>query len=134
MTKTEAALECLLFVSGEPAGVKELALALGINEIETEGSLRSLQVSLSEIGSGLQLIRIAEGWQLSTREEYHETIARMVARGSNKLSRAALETLAVVAYRQPVTAPEIEAVRGVSCSGVLKTLHDRQLVKELGRR
>ena len=130
----EAALEALLFVAGEPVPLADLARALGQDEIATEGGLRSLQVTLTERGSGLQLLRIAGGWQLATRPEYAETIGRLLARGSSKLSRAALETLAIIAYRQPITAPEIEAVRGVSVGGVLKTLLERRLIAEVGRK
>jgi segregation and condensation protein B len=130
----EAALECLLFVSGEPLATAEFARALECDAVEVEGALRSLQISLSERGSGIQLLRIAQGWQLATRPEYSAVIARLLTRATTKLSRAAMETLAIVAYRQPVTAPEIEAVRGVSSSGVLKTLTDRRLICEAGRK
>ena len=129
-----AALECLLFVSGEPVPLSELARALQSDEIDVEGALRDLQITLTERNSGLQLMRIAGGWQLSTRPEYADTVAQLLSRGANKLSRAAMETLAIVAYRQPITAPEIEAVRGVSASGVLKTLLERRLVQEVGRK
>lgn len=131
---TEAALECLLFVSGEPIAIVDLARALGMDEISVESALRSLQVTLKERGSGLQALRIAGGWQLATRHEHAGAIGRMLTRGSSKLSRAAMETLAIVAYRQPITAPEIEAVRGVNVSGVLKTLLERRLVMEAGRK
>jgi segregation and condensation protein B len=130
----EATLECLLFVAGEPVTVADLSRALGQDEINTEAALRSLQVTLTERGSGLQLLRIAGGWQLATRPEHAEAIGRMLTRGSSKLSRAAMETLAIIAYRQPITAPEIEAVRGVSVSGVLKTLLERRLIVEAGRK
>ena len=130
----EATLECLLFVAGEPVPLADLARALLLDEITTETTLRSLQVSLAERSSGLQLLRIAGGWQLSTRPEFAEAIGRMLARGSSKLSRASMETLAIIAYRQPITAPEIEAVRGVSVSGVLKTLLERRLISEAGRK
>lgn len=129
-----AALECLLFVSGEPVPLPDLARAMQADEITVEGALRDLQITLTERSSGLQLLRIAGGWQLSTRPEHAETVARLMARGSSKLSRAAMETLAIVAYRQPITAPEIEAVRGVSSSGVLKTLLERRLIHEAGRK
>ncbi len=131
---TEAALECLLFIAGEPVPLADLARALQCEEAEAEAALRSLQVSLAERGSGLQLLRIAGGWQLATRPEYAEVIARLLTRGGSKLSRAALETLAIIAYRQPITAPEMEAVRGVSVGGVLKTLIERRLITEAGRR
>jgi len=130
----EAALECLLFVAGEPVTLADLARGLGQDEITTEAALRSLQVSLTERGSGLQLLRIALGWQLATRPEHAVAIARLLARGGNKLTRAAMETCAIIAYRQPITAPEIEAVRGVSVSGVLKTLMERRLIAEAGKK
>lgn len=130
----EAALECLLFVAGEPVALADLARALVMDEIAVEAALRSLQIGLTERGSGLQLLRIAGGWQLSTRPEHAETIGRMLTRGGNKLSRAAMETLAIISYRQPVTAPEIEAVRGVSVGGVLKTLLERRLIAEAGKK
>jgi segregation and condensation protein B len=130
----EAAIECLLFVAGEPLPLVEIARALDRSEVEAEAGLRSLQASLSERGSGLQLLRIAGGWQISTRPEHADVVARMLARGSTRLSRAAMETLAIVAYRQPITAPEIEAIRGVAVSGVLKTLVDRRLIGEAGRK
>lgn len=127
-------LECLLFVSGEPVTLKELARAAQADEVTIEGALRELQITLTERGAGLQLLRIAGGWQLATRPEYAEAIGRMVARGSNKLSRAAMETLSIIAYRQPITVPEIEAVRGVSAGGVIRTLLERKLIQEAGRK
>lgn len=133
-TSSEAAIECLLFVAGEPVPLEDIAKVLEIGEAETETMLRSLQVSLTERGSGLQLLHIAGGWQLATRAEYAAFVGRMLAKSASKLSRAALETLAIVAYRQPVTAPEIEAIRGVSAVGVMKTLQERGLIIEAGKK
>ena len=93
-----------------------------------------MQVKLTERGSGLQLLHIAGGWQLATRSEYAVFVGKMLARSASKLSRAALETLSIVAYRQPVTAPEIEAIRGVSAAGVMKTLLERGLITEAGKK
>lgn len=128
-----AAVECVLFAAGEPLAISEIARALATDELAAESALRDLQLRLGET-SGLQLVQIAGGYQLATRPEYSDAVARLLARGSSKLSRAALETVAIVAYRQPVTQPEIEAVRGVSSSGVLKTLVDRKLIAEVGRK
>ncbi|MCX6359288.1 MAG: SMC-Scp complex subunit ScpB [Armatimonadetes bacterium] len=89
---------------------------------------------MSQGGSGLQVLAIAGGYQLATRTEYADTVARLAARSDSRLSRAALETLAVIAYRQPTTQPEIEAVRGVSVGGVLKTLQERRLIADAGRK
>ncbi|CEK19237.1 condensin subunit ScpB [Chthonomonas calidirosea] len=133
-TTLEAALECLLFVSGEPLTVQELARATGEEPLRVEEALRSLQAALVERHSGLQLLRIAGGWQLATRPEYAEFVGRLLTPRANKLSRAALETLAIIAYRQPITGPEIEAIRGVSSDGVLKTLLERRLIAEAGKK
>lgn len=132
MTRS-GAVECLLFVAGEPLTLSEIARALKCDELEAELAVRDLQLRLGET-SGLQVVLIAGGWQLATRPEYAETVAVLLARGESKLSRAALETVAIIAYRQPVTQAEIEAVRGVSCGGVLKTLGDRRLIFEFGRK
>jgi len=129
-----AAIECLMFVAGEPLPVADLARALNCTEVEAESAVRDLQHSLDERGSGLHLVQIAGGYQLATRPEHAESVARLVARGPAKLSRAALETAAIIAYRQPVTQPEIEAVRGVGCGSVLDTLRDRGLIAEFGRK
>ena len=129
-----SAVECLLFVAGEPLNLQDMARALLCDEYTAEEALRELQLRLGESGSGLQVVSIAGGWQLATRMEYSETIGRLVTRNGGKLSHAALETLAIIAYRQPITIPEIEAVRGVSASGVVKSLQEKRLVAEVGRK
>lgn len=129
-----SAMECVLFVAGEPLPLVEMARALQCDELAAEVALRELQVRMGERQSGLQVISIAGGYQLATRPDFAEIVARLLARGSNKLSRAALETLAIIAYRQPITQPEIEAVRGVAVGGVLKNLVDKKLVMEAGRK
>jgi segregation and condensation protein B len=134
MIEIEAALECLLFVAGEPVPLPDLARAVQSDDLAAEAALRSLQTSLTERGSGLQVVHIAGGWQLATRVEHAEAVGRLLARGPNKLSRAALETVAIIAYRQPITGPEIEAVRGVSSDSVIQTLIDRRLIAEAGRK
>ena len=129
-----AAIECLLFVAGEPLPTADIANAVGIDLLEAEQLLRELQISLTKRQSGLQLLSIAGGWQFATRPEYAEYVSKLLARGVGKLSRAALETLAIVAYRQPVTAPEVEAIRGVSSDSVIKTLLERRLIGEAGKK
>jgi segregation and condensation protein B len=84
--------------------------------------------------SGLQVVRVAGGYQMCTRPEFSKYCSKLLHPSNQKLSRAALETLAVVAYRQPVTQPEIEAIRGVAVDGVMKTLAERGLIKEVGRK
>lgn len=129
-----ASVEAILFVAGEPLPVAEIARAMAVEPPDAEEALRQLQLDLGERNSALQVLYIAGGYQLSTRPEHAEVIGRLFARSTSRLSRAALETLAIIAYRQPITQPEIEAVRGVSVSGVVKTLIDRRLVREIGRK
>lgn len=129
-----AAAECILFVAGEPIPTSVLAQALLCPEEEALEALEELASRLDATQSGLQVISIAGGYQLATRPGYAESIGRLVTRPDTRLSRAALETAAIIAYRQPITLPEVEAVRGVSCSGVIKTLVDRRLVAEAGRK
>lgn len=131
--KLKTVIECMLFVASEPVSVKSLAETLDIEESRVEGAIASLQEDLN-CGHGLQLVKVAGGFQLCTRPEYADYCAMVVAGSKKKLSKAALETLAVIAYRQPCTMPEIEAVRGVAVDGVVKTLLDRGLIKEAGRK
>jgi segregation and condensation protein B len=129
-------LEALVFASPEPLTLKE-AVALLEGEAtkeEIEAALALLKHDYDRQG-GLQLVEVAGGYQIVTRPELHEYVRRLFhERTSQKLSVQALETLAVIAYRQPVTAPEITEIRGVNTSGVLNTLIERKLVKIVGRK
>lgn len=129
----QKAVECMLFVSAEPLSLSQLAEVLGVDQEKVEDLLLALEQRL-ESGSGLQLMRVAGGYQLCTRPEYAEYCSAILQPARKKLSKAALETLAIIAYRQPCTQPEIEAVRGVSVDGVIKTLLERGLIKEAGRK
>ncbi|WP_333619497.1 SMC-Scp complex subunit ScpB [Dietzia sp.] len=126
-------LEALLLVVDVPATESQLAYAADapIEEISTE--LRRWQSELDGESSGMDLRATAEGWRLYTRRDYSDAVERLILEGSRaKLSRAALETLAVIAYRQPVTRSRIAAVRGVNVDGVVRTLSTRGLVVEAG--
>lgn len=131
--KLKHVLECMLFVSDEPMSSKQLAEKLEIDESKVEDALAALEEDFN-CGHGLQLMRLAGGYQICTRPEYGDYCAMILQPSKKKLSKAALETLAVVAYRQPCTIPEVEAVRGVSVDGVMKTLIERGLVKEAGKK
>ncbi len=133
-TSRDAEVEAVLFVASAPVSIAELARALDCPEDEAATAIRELQERLDARGSSLQVVEIAGGYHLCTRPAYAAVIGRLLARESNRLSRAALETLAIIAYWQPITQPEIEAVRGVGCSSVLKTLLDRSLIAEAGRK
>jgi segregation and condensation protein B len=126
------ALECLLLASGGPVQVRRLADALGVSEAETERLLEELARSYE--GRGLMVQQVAGGYQLCTRPEYAEFVTRLVSAQAEPLSRATLETLAVVAYRQPVTRAEVEAVRGARSDHHLRKLLERNLIREVGRR
>lgn len=128
-------IEALIFASTEPLTTKALCKILDAEPKEdVEAALAMLRQDY-ERPSGLQLVEIAGGFQIVTRPELHEYVRRLFhERTSSKLSVQALETLAVIAYRQPVTAPEITEIRGVNTSGVLNTLIDRKLVKIVGRK
>lgn len=126
------ALECLLLASGGPVPVRRLADALGVSEAEAERLLEELARSYE--GRGLMVQQVAGGYQLCTRPEYAEFVTRLVSAQAEPLSRATLETLAVVAYRQPVTRAEVEAVRGARSDHHLRKLLERNLIREVGRR
>ena len=136
MTKSDAelmaALEALLFVAVEPASVSQLAAALEVSNPEIETALEKLEAGFT--GRGLRLQRHAGRIQLTTAPEMSSIVERFLGlEATTRLSRAALETLSIVAYQQPVTRPQMEAVRGVSCDGVLRSLLGKGLVQEVGR-
>lgn len=125
-------IECLLFVAGEPLSEKELAKTTETDADAVYSALRLLRDRYAD--SGLQIVEIAGGFQMSTRAEFAPSVGRLLAPRANKLSRPALETVTIVAYRQPCTQAEIEAIRGVASDGVLKTLVERELIREAGRK
>ena len=127
-------IECLLFAAGEPLSPKELAKVTEAEEIAVHEAVRFLRDRYIGANSGLQIIEIAGGYQMGTRPEFAPMVGKMLAPHANRLSRPALETVTIVAYRQPCTQVEIEAIRGVASDGVLKTLLDRELIKEAGRK
>jgi segregation and condensation protein B len=132
----KGALEALLFVTPEPLTLDSLCEAAGDpDRARVFQALCELQASHEREERGLCVVEIAGGYRLATKPRLDDSVRRLLAaQNSRKLSRAALETLAIVAYRQPVTAPEIEAVRGIDSTGILKTLLDRRLVKIAGRK
>lgn len=132
----KAILETLLFVSHGPVTVDRLVAALeGASKGEVKQVLRRLQEDYEKAGRGLQLVEVAGGFQLVTRPEYAPWIKRLEkSKPAPKLSRSALESLAVIAYKQPIVRAEIEQIRGVETSGVLKTLLERKLVRIVGRK
>ena len=128
-------IEALIFVSDEPVTVKTLAEVLEEDKETVSAALEELVREYEQRESGLQIREIAGGWQLGTRTEYHEEVRKFLkTRPSAKLSLAALETLAVIAYKQPATVPEILEIRGVQSASAIKTLLDKRLIVAKGRK
>lgn len=127
--------EALIFVADEPITVKTLADVLEEDRETIEAAVEELKQEYEERDGGLQLREIAGGWQISTRTEYHEEVRQYLkTRPSAKLSLAALETLAVIAYKQPVTIPEILEIRGVQSASAIKTLLEKRLIITKGHK
>lgn len=135
MSDLKAIIEALIFASPEPLTLKAISKLL---DTETKDDLAAAVAALKsdyDRPGGLQMVEVAGGYQIVTRPELHEWVRRLFhERTTQKLSVAALETLAVIAYRQPVTAPEIAEIRGVNTAGVLGTLVERKLVRIAGRK
>jgi len=129
----QAALEAVLLVVDAPTGEEQLALAVGESVDRVGAALVRLSDGYTASGRGIDLRQVGDGWRLYTRDTYAPYVERLLLDGQRaRLTRAALETLAVVAYRQPVTRARVSAVRGVNCDGVLRTLVTRGLVHECG--
>jgi segregation and condensation protein B len=131
--RLESIIESLLFASDKPLTIVELKRLLGERDTKkVAGALESLRARRDD--TGIQLAGVAGGWQLRTNPGNAAWVSKLVAAKPQRLSRALLETLAIVAYRQPITRPEIDDIRGVDCGPVLKTLLDRGLVRMIGKR
>src|SRR6266496_1733727 len=126
-------LEAIMLVADEPVPLVVLAQVLERPRNEVEAELRDLAASYTAGGRGFDLREVAGGWRFYTREECAPVVERFVSDGQEvRLTQASLETLAVVAYRQPVSRARVSAVRGVNCDGVMRTLVLRGLVEEAG--
>jgi segregation and condensation protein B len=132
----KAILEAILFVSPEPVPVVRLMSIVGtVSKAEVVQALEILRHDLEQLGRGIQLVQVAGGYRLVTKQEYGPWLKRMEkAKAAQKLSRSALESLAIIAYKQPLVRAEIEEIRGVETSGVLRTLCERKLVRIVGRK
>jgi segregation and condensation protein B len=127
-------LEAVLFVADEPLSSAVLAPLIDADRRTVEVLLESLARDYEQSGAGLSLRRVAGGWRLFTHPDAAAVVERFVLSSRHtRLTRAALETLAIVAYKQPVTRHQVEAIRGVSTEGVLKALVERGLLAEVGR-
>jgi segregation and condensation protein B len=135
MNDLRAAIEAVLFVSNEPVTLDDLVEALGSDADTVTAQLNDIKRSLDENPGGFTLEQTAGGWRFASRPEHEEILKKYFAKkGEGRLSMAALETLAIIAYRQPVTAPEVSDIRGVNSTGVLRTLLERHLIRVAGRK
>ncbi len=128
------ALECLLFVAHEPLSEKELAQLMELKESEVKELLEVLIQEYEGKSKGIQVLGVGGGYQFSTRPEYFSYVERLYKPQTQSLSRAALETLAIIAYKQPITRAEVEQIRGVKVDSVVNTLMEKRLLQEVGRK
>ena len=130
----KGALEAMLLVSSDPVSASSLAAILNVAPGEVASLLAELKVEYEETNRGFQLREVAGGWRLFTHPAYHDQVeAFVMSWDTQKLSQAALETLAVIAYHQPVTRETVKGIRGVNSDGVISSLVDKGLVREMGR-
>ncbi len=130
--RIKSILESLLFVCKKPLTLEELSPIIGVGEESVSRALDELMVEYEN--KGLQIVKVAGGWQMCTRVENAEYVDKLLSSPIiTTLSPAALETLSIISYKQPVTRLEVEGIRGVASDGVIKTLLEKRMVREVGR-
>src|ERR1700688_2313247 len=138
MTNEErkAALEAIIYAADEPATIEQLAASLDEEKLVVQASLDELVAGYAAEERGVEVRAVAGGYKMYTKPQHHDVVRRFIKslRPPLRLTMPALETLAVIAYKQPITAPEIQEIRGVNTSGVLKTLLDKRLITTAGRK
>ena len=132
--RTKSALEALMYIWGEPLLIKDAAETLDVTNAEVKECFEELMKEYDQEGRGLMIRKVENGYQFATRPEYADYIEKLCTPvKTRKLSQAALEVLAIVAYKQPVTKSEIDAIRGIKCDRVMEGLVKKDLVEEQGR-
>ena len=138
MTPAElkGALEAIIYAADEPATLEQLADALGVEKPEMRAALNELVASYAPDERGIEIRAVAGGYKFYTKVQHHEAVRKFIKslRPPLRLTMPALETLAVISYKQPVTLPEIQEIRGVNCAGVVKTLLEKRLITTAGRK
>ena len=138
MTSTElkGALEAIIYAADEPATLEQIAGAVGEDKAVVRAALDEMIATYAADDRGMEIRAVAGGYKFYTKPQYHEVVRRFIKslRPPLRLTMPALETLAVIAYRQPVTGPEIQEIRGVNVSGVIKTLLEKRLIVTAGRK
>jgi len=132
----KAALEAIIYAADDPATLEQLAMALDTDKLLVKAGLDELIASYASEERGIEIRAVAGGYKMYTKPQHHDVVRRFIKslRPPLRLSMPALETLAVIAYKQPVTAPEISEIRGVNTSGVISTLLDKKLITTAGRK
>lgn len=134
ISEIKAVVESVLFVAGTPVSLRRLAEVIGVVQAEVKPAMGELVAEYAGPERGVRLMEVAGGYQFRTAPENTEYVKKFVQEKPSKLSRASLETLAIIAYRQPLTKAEIESVRGVDVDGVLNSLLTKKLVRVMGRK
>ncbi|GHU40751.1 segregation and condensation protein B [Spirochaetia bacterium] len=135
LNKETALIEAVLYLEGEPVDEKSIARITTLSENVVETALGQLKEHYQREDSALELIKIGGGWTLAPKKQYWEQLKeRYGKKNEAKLSRAAIETLAIVAYSQPITRSEIESIRGVSADNMIRLLVERNLIQEIGKK
>lgn len=132
----QSALECIIYAADEPATLDQLAKALGAEKTEVRAALDLLVASYQTDDRGIEIRKVAGGWKVYTKPQHHDVVRRFIKslQPPIRLTMPALETLAVIAYKQPATVPEINEIRGVNVGGVIKTLLEKRLITTAGRK
>jgi segregation and condensation protein B len=132
----QAALEAIIYAADEPATLDQISKALGIEKPETRAALEQLTAAYQTEDRGIEVRKVAGGWKFYTKAQHHDVVRKFIKslQPPLRLTMPALETLAVIAYKQPVTVPEINEIRGVHVGGVIKTLLEKRLITTAGRK
>jgi segregation and condensation protein B len=134
--ETQAALEAIIYAADEPATLDQIAHALGVDKTEARTALDFLVASYGTDQRGIEVRKVAGGWKFYTKPQHHEVVRKFIKslQPPLRLTMPALETLAVISYKQPITVPEINEIRGVHVGGVIKTLLEKRLITTAGRK
>jgi segregation and condensation protein B len=132
----QASLEAIIYAADEPATLDQIAKALGVEKSEARAALDLLTAAYQTDDRGIEVRKVAGGWKFYTKAQHHDVVRKFIKslQPPLRLTMPALETLAVIAYKQPATAPEINEIRGVNVGGVLKTLLEKRLITTAGRK
>jgi segregation and condensation protein B len=132
----QASLEAIIYAADEPATLEQIARALGVEKTEARAALDLLVAAYQTDDRGIEVRKVAHGWKFYTKAQHHDVVRKFIKslQPPLRLTMPALETLAVIAYKQPVTVPEINEIRGVNVGGVIKTLLEKHLITTAGRK